>query len=107
MSRSGRSTEYVTCSSRAVCIFSTRFLCRYHPDPGDYYRFTWDSLEHLFRDFSHVDVHHHGGRVQSLWEMINAGGRSRGVLNLLNPMIARFEPRHTRFPLGFVIYARK
>ena len=90
-----------------VCIVSTRFLYRYHPDPGDYYRFTWDSLEHLFRRFSHVEVHHHGSRPQAIWEMINAGGRLRVVLNLMNPVVARLEFERTRFPLGFVVYARK
>jgi len=90
-----------------VCIASTRFFYRYHPDPKDYYRFTWDSLEHLFRRFGHVEVHHHGNRLQSLWEIVNPGGRSRVVLNLLNPLVARMESDRTRFPLGFVVYARK
>ena len=90
-----------------ICIASTRFLYRYHPDPHDYYRFTWDSLEHLFRKFEQVEVHHHGNRFQSIWEMINAGGRARVLLNLFNPLVARFESPTTRFPLGFVIYARK
>ena len=57
-----------------ICIASTRFLYRYHPDPH---------------------------------EMINAGGRSRVLLNVLNPLVASFESQQTRFPLGFVIYARK
>ena len=90
-----------------VCILSTRFLYRYHPDPEDHYRFTWDSLRHLFKDFRHVEVYHHGNRVQVLWEIINAGGRSRVVLNLLNPVIASFNSRQTKFPLGFVVYAVK
>ena len=90
-----------------VCILSTRFLYRYHPDPQDHYRFTWDSLQHLFRKFRHVEVYHHGNRIQVLWEMINAGGRTRVVLNLLNPLIAQLNTRRTRFPLGFVVYAEK
>ena len=40
-----------------VCILSTRFMYRYHPDPQDHYRFTWDSLKYLFRNFRHVEVH--------------------------------------------------
>jgi SAM-dependent methyltransferase len=90
-----------------ICILSTRFIYRYHPDPQDYYRFTWDSLKYLFRRFQHVEVIHHGNRAQAIWEMINAGGRSRVVLNLLNPLIARMRSNHTKFPLGFVVYARK
>ena len=34
-----------------ICILSTRFMYRYHPDPQDHYRFTWDSLKYLFRTF--------------------------------------------------------
>ncbi len=90
-----------------VCILSTRFFFRYHPDPEDHYRFTWDSLRYLFRHFSHVEVHHHGNRAQVLWEVINAGGRGRVVLNLFNPLIAQFHSSRTKFPLGFVVFARK
>jgi SAM-dependent methyltransferase len=90
-----------------VCILSTRFIYRYHPDPHDFYRFTWDSLRYLFRNFRHVEVHHHGNRAQVIWEIINAGGRSRVFLNLLNPVIARFTSARTKFPLGFVVYAEK
>ena len=90
-----------------VCVLSTRFLCRYHPDPEDHYRFTQDSLGYLFRNFSSVEVYHHGNRAQVIWELINAGGRSRVFLNLLNPLFARFESKTTRFPLGFVVWAEK
>ena len=90
-----------------VCVLSTRFLYRYHPDPEDHYRFTQDSLQYLFRHFSDVEVHHHGNRAQVIWELLNAGGRSRVVLNLLNPLFASFESEHTRFPLGYVVWARK
>ena len=90
-----------------VCILSTRFMYRYHPDPQDHYRFTWDSLKHLFRNFRHVEVIHHGNRLQVIWEIINAGGRSRVLLNLLNPLIASFSSSRTKFPLGFVVYAQK
>lgn len=90
-----------------VCLLSTRFLYRYHADPHDYYRFTPDSLRYLFRTFSRVEVHPHGNRVQTIWEMINAGGRGRVVLNLLNPLMARWPSRDTRFPLGFVVVAVK
>jgi len=90
-----------------VCLLSTRFLYRYHPDPEDHYRFTRDSLRYLFRTWSRFEVEHHGNRLQVLWEMINAGGRTRVVLNVLNPLIARFESRSTRFPLGFVVRAVK
>jgi len=88
-----------------ICLLSTRFLYRYHPDPEDHYRFTPDSLRYLFRAFREVEVHAHGNRLQTLWELINAGGRSRVLLNLLNPLMARMPGRDPRFPLGFVVWA--
>ena len=90
-----------------VCLLSTRFLYRYHPDPNDYYRFTPDALRYLFRAFSSVEIYAHGNRVQTIWEMINAGGRSRVVMNLLNPLAARWRSRDPRFALGFVVVAVK
>jgi SAM-dependent methyltransferase len=90
-----------------VCILSTRFMYRYHPDPEDHYRFTSDSLKYLFRRFERVEVHPHGGRPHVLWEIINAGGRTRVFLNVLNPLIARLPARGTKFPLGFVVYAER
>ena len=98
----GRSTWRPTERSRR-CSDGTAGRRQRSADPKDYYRFTWDSLEYLFRRFSHVEVHHHGSRVQAIWEMINAGGRSRVLLNILNPFFALFEFQQTRFPLGFVI----
>ena len=90
-----------------VAILSTRFLCRYQPDPEDHYRFSWDSLRYLCREFTEVEILHHGNRAQVLWETVNAGGWSRVFLNVLNPLVARLESTRTRFPLGFVVWAWK
>ncbi len=89
-----------------VCILSTRFIYPYHPDPEDYYRFTWDSLNHLFRKFKKAEVHHHGNMLQSIWQIINSG-KTQIILNLFNPIFARIGSKNTRFPCGFVVYARK
>ncbi|MFL5737372.1 MAG: class I SAM-dependent methyltransferase [Actinomycetota bacterium] len=56
-----------------VCVLSTRFIHPYHPDPKDYFRFSRDGLEHLFRDFSDVEIIPLGNRVQSAWLMIRDG----------------------------------
>lgn len=45
--------------------------------------------------------------AQVIWEILDAGGRSRVLLNLLHPLVARLESTRTRFPLGFVVWARK
>lgn len=89
-----------------VCIATTRFFYPYHPDPSDYFRFTWDSLRYLFRDYSKVEIHHHGNYIQMLWQMVNTG-KFGVVLNLLNPIFARTKSKKTKYPLGFVVYAIK
>ncbi len=89
-----------------VVILSTRFIYHYHPDPKDYYRFTPDSLRYLLRDFSKVEIYHHGNRLQSAWQVINTG--KIGIfLNLLNPLLARINVKKTTAPCGFVVYAVK
>ena len=40
---------YRVLKPEGICILSTRFIYPYHPGPKDYYRFTWDSLNYLFR----------------------------------------------------------
>jgi SAM-dependent methyltransferase len=89
-------------------VASTRFICCYHPDPNDYYRFTSDALRRLFSNFSQVDVVPHGNGLQALWHIVNNDyRRSRVVLNLLNPIIARINFSSNAFPLGFVVTAVK
>ncbi len=91
---------------KGVCIASTRFFYHYHPDPHDYYRFTWDSLRYIFRNFKYVEVHHHGNYIQTLWQLINTG-KFGFVLHWFNPLIAKIKSDKTNYPLGFVIYAVK
>jgi len=91
---------------RGVCILSTRFICQYHADPQDYFRFTADSLRHLFRGFGEVEVHHHGNRFQSIWALMDHGNM-KIVMRPLNPLVARIHSRKTKAPLGFVVWAKK
>jgi len=91
-----------------ICILSTRFIFVYHPDPKDYYRFTWDSLKYLFRKFSTIEIQHHGNRIQVLWQFIG-GGSIFGLpfRTILNPILGKIHFKKTRYPLGFIIYAKK
>jgi SAM-dependent methyltransferase len=41
---------YRLLKQEGICILSTRFIYPYHPDPKDYYRFTKDALEDLFKN---------------------------------------------------------
>ncbi len=90
-----------------VCIASTRFIYPYHPVPKDYYRFTWDSLKYIFKDFNHLEIKSHGGKIHVLWQILNHGKFMGIFLNIFNPLIAMIPANNSLTPLGFVIYARK
>jgi SAM-dependent methyltransferase len=89
-----------------ACIITTRFIHPYHPTPNDYYRFTWDSLNDIFSEFDEIKLVPHGNTLQSMWTLLCAG-RSRLVLNLLNPVIARINTGETVNPCGFLVFAIK
>jgi SAM-dependent methyltransferase len=91
-----------------VCILSTRFIHAYHPDPHDYFRFSRDGLELVFRDFSQVEITALGNRLQSIWMMLP--GRPKPLswaLGLLDPIVANTRSGDTRFPGGFLVRAVK
>jgi len=91
-----------------VFVGTTRFICRYHPDPHDYYRFTSDGLKHLFAAFLPVRVVPHGNGLQAVWHIVNNDYRRlRVLLNIFNPWVARINFTSSGFPLGFVVRATK
>jgi len=91
-----------------ACILSTRFIFPYHPDPQDYYRFTWDSLEYLFKKFENVKIYPQGNRIQIIWHAISDCGKIGLPFRiLLNPLIAKIDYTDKRYPFGFVVCAKK
>ena len=92
-----------------VCVLSTRFIHPYHADPKDYFRFSRDGLEYLFRDFSAVEIIPLGNRLQSAWLMWPERPRLLAVfLGLLDPLIASYKGSgRTRCPGGFLVRAVK
>jgi SAM-dependent methyltransferase len=92
-----------------ICLLSACFLFPYHAFPKDYHRFTKDSLNYLFRDFSKVKIHHYGNKIQVIWHFLNGGKYIflKNPLILLNFLFARINFKKTNYPLGFVIYAKK
>jgi SAM-dependent methyltransferase len=91
-----------------VCVLSTRFIHPFHPDPHDYYRFSSDGLEHLFREFSTVEVIPLGNRSQSAWLMLPDRPRLLSMLlGLLDPLVARSRSGSLDCPGGFLVRAVK
>jgi SAM-dependent methyltransferase len=89
-----------------TCILSTRFIHRYHPDPKDYFRFTRDSIEVLFSEFSCLEIYEHGNKVQTIWQILNTGWL-KPILTPFNQLVALIQYKDHKFPLGFVIFAGK
>ncbi len=93
-----------------ICIISAPFIYPYHASPKDYYRFTQDSLDYLFKKFSRAEIHHHGNKLQVLWQALTSGegiGLILHLINPLNPLIAMINFKKTAWPSGFVVYAKK
>jgi SAM-dependent methyltransferase len=89
-----------------VCVLSTRFLYPYHGAPKDYFRFTEDGLDHLFRGFSHVDVTPLGDRLESAWMLLPRRGRLWGrLVNVVDPLVASRRPHATKAPPGYLVRA--
>lgn len=62
-------------------IFCTRFMYPLHDAPGDYWRFTRPVLEHLFQNFSKVDITPEAGPFTSfgiLFERLSMQSDVRG-----------------------------
>ena len=88
-----------------ICILTTRFIQPYHEDPKDYYRFTWDSLQDIFKQFRVVEIYSHGNRFQTIWHLITCGKLGK-VLNVINPLFNKVDYGDS-YMLGFVVYAKK
>ena len=97
---------YRVLKKEGICIISAPFIEHYHPNPKDYYRFSYDSLSHLFRKFGKVEIYHHGNKLQSIWQIFNIGV-VKILLNFFNPLIYLIKFKKTRVPCGFVVYAEK
>jgi len=89
-----------------ICILSTRFIYRYHPDPNDYYRFTKNSLNMLFSRFEVIEIYGHGNKIQVLWQIM-CSGWLKVLLTPLNGLIALIDYNDEKTPLGYVVFAKK
>lgn len=87
-----------------VCIASAPFIFPYHRDYSmkDYYRYTRDGMEELFKDFSRVEVIPVGYFSTTLWTLVATRFR---FLHRLNPIL--FRIRFGNMPSGHVVWAVK
>ncbi len=87
-----------------VCIASAPFIHQYHRDYSmkDYYRFTPDGFDELFKEFTRINVYPVGYFSTTLWILLASKFR---FLNRLNKLI--FPIRLGNMPSGHVVWAVK
>lgn len=103
-----------------VAFVSTHGLWEIHRLPKDYWRFTPDSLEELFKEFREVRILPNGGAALCLCQLINIAARPlfRGILklllvifwtviNILGLTLDRFLPNGRSFVINYLVVARK
>jgi hypothetical protein len=82
-------------------------MYEYHPNPRDYFRFSREAHEQMFRKFKGYRIIPQGNRVMLFWEMINPNIYTRCVLNIFNWFIGLFDFRDDKFAMGYVVVAVK
>jgi hypothetical protein len=78
-----------------------------HRNPKDYFRFTEDGFEELFKKFKIIKIVPQGNRLFLLWQMINPNIYTRSVLNIFNWFIGLFDFSDKKFANGYLIIAIK
>ena len=100
----GNMKEMLT--KKGTCIVSVPFICAYHPDPNDYFRYTQDSLKEMFKDFEKVEIIPYGNRITAIWHILSYG-KQLHLLYWFNPLIALFDKSSRLFPAGYILIAKK
>lgn len=82
-------------------LASTPFICPYHPDPTDFWRFTGEAIRGLTKDFDRVEVVGHGSKLLALWYLISG---ALVPLRLFDRIVYAIGGRRgdRYMPLGFV-----
>jgi SAM-dependent methyltransferase len=88
-----------------ICIASVPFLYRIH-SKHDYFRFTKEGLEELFKNFKLAEIKPFGNRLHAIWLLITQG-KILWVLKPLNYIISLIAYKSNAFPTGYVIWAKK
>lgn len=83
-------------------LVSFPFMFKIHGDPDDFFRYTGQGLRALASEsFGIEHLHPHGGKVETLWEILS-DGKLMYPLRLLNPLLASTKATASPYPLGYV-----
>ena len=74
------------------------FLYYYHPMPGyygDFYRFTYDGLQYLTRDFKHVEIQNVRGALETVMNLLPFFSKRSSVFNILDRLFKKESSKQT------------
>lgn len=80
------------------CFIYVPFLYYYHPLPGyykDFYRFTFDGLQYLTKDFSKVEIQNVRGALSTVFNLIPWFSKKTGWLDWLDKVLKKQNSKQT------------
>lgn len=89
------------------CYFYTPFLYYYHPCKGyyqDFYRFTYDGVKYLTRNFSQVEICNVRGAISTLANLFPLFSKKTRFFDLLDKMLGKDKTKQTS---GYNIFCIK
>jgi len=99
---------YRILTKNGICILSTRFICKIHGSPNDYYRFTDQALAPLFKKFGEKEIMPHGNAFGAIWDLFYQRELPWRLLFLINlPLRYLLFWKSYSCPCGYVVYAKK
>jgi len=88
-------------------LISFPFLFKVHADPDDYFRYTFQGIKSLSKDYFEIEKSiNHGNKLQLIWETF-VDGKFMIPLKLLNFIFAKIDYKNKYFPLGYVMVLKK
>jgi len=79
-------------------FFYVPFLYYYHPMPGyygDFYRFTYDGLQYLTKEFKEVEIQNVRGAIESVMNLFPFFSKRSAVFNVLDRLFGKESSKQT------------
>jgi SAM-dependent methyltransferase len=89
------------------CFIYIPFLYYYHPMQGyykDFYRFTYDGVEYMCRDFSQVDIQNVRGALSTVANLLPVFSKRTKVFDFIDKLFGKINSKQTS---GYYIFCKK
>ena len=80
------------------CYIYVPFLYYYHPMPGyygDFFRFTYDGIEYLTKDFKEVEIQNVRGAIATVANLLPSFSKKTGFFEWLDRIFKKEESKQT------------